>query len=103
VASGDLLLEARRRAGLSQAELARRAGKATSVIGRWERNEVGPSFETLQELIRTCGFELRLSLAERDDSQDAAIEASLDLTTDERFARLEAWAEFLAEARTSIA
>jgi DNA-binding XRE family transcriptional regulator len=45
--SGDLLREARRRAGLSQAELARRAGKPTSVIGRWERGEVKPSLETL--------------------------------------------------------
>jgi transcriptional regulator with XRE-family HTH domain len=36
---GDLPREARRRAGLSQAELTRRAGKPTSVIGRWERGE----------------------------------------------------------------
>jgi len=34
VSSSDLLKEARRRAGLSQAQLARRAGKPTSVIGR---------------------------------------------------------------------
>ena len=57
--SGDLLREARCRAGLSQAALARRAGKPTSVIGRWERGEVRPSFETLQGLIRACGLDLR--------------------------------------------
>ena len=100
--SGDLLREARRRAGLSQAQLARRAGKATSVIGRWERDEVEPSFETLRKLIRACGLDLRVNLAKRDDSQDAAIEASLDLSPEERFTRLEAWAEFLAEARKSV-
>ena len=44
-----------------------------------------------------------VSLADHDQSQDAAIEASLDLTPEERFARLEAWAAFLAEARKSAA
>ena len=60
VVSGDLLREARLRAGLSQAELARRAGKARSAIGRWERGEVLPSFETLRELVRACGLRARL-------------------------------------------
>ncbi|MGI8422176.1 MAG: helix-turn-helix domain-containing protein [Gaiellaceae bacterium] len=101
--SGDLLLEARRRAGLSQAELARRAGKPTSVIGRWERHEVVPSYETLRSLVRACGLELRLGLDEIDDSLDDQIEASLDLTPAERLARLEGWAAFVLEARASVA
>jgi len=100
--SGDLLREARRRAGLSQAELARRAGRATSVIGRWERNEVQPSFETLRELIRSCGLELRLGVEQLDHSQDASIELSLALSPEERFDRLTAWAGFLAEAREAV-
>lgn len=99
VISGDLLKEARKRAGLSQAELARRAGKPTSVVGRWERNEVTPSFETLRAMIRACGLEFGLDLHEADDSADAGIHAALALTPAERFAQLEAWAEFLAEAR----
>jgi transcriptional regulator with XRE-family HTH domain len=99
VISGDLLREARRRAGLSQAELARRAEKPTSVIGRWERGEVKPSLETLQEMIRACGFELGFRIAPRDDAQDAAILAALDLTPEERLAQLEGWAEFILEAR----
>ena len=101
--SGVLLREARLRAGLSQAELALRAGKATSVIGRWERDEVEPSLETLRELIAAAGLELRFSFAERDESQDDAIGLSHDLTPQQRFARLEAWAEFLADARASVA
>jgi ribosome-binding protein aMBF1 (putative translation factor) len=101
--SGDLLREARRRAGLSQAELAKRAHKPTSVVGRWERGEVIPSFDTLRDMIRACGFDLRFSLEERDDSQDAAIETALDLTPAERLAQLEAAAEFLAEARQNVA
>lgn len=100
--SGDLLREARLRAGLSQAGLARRAGKPTSVIGRWERNEVKPSLETLRELIRACGLDLRLGLTALDESQDAAIKLSLELTPEERFDRLTAWARFLAEAREGL-
>lgn len=100
--SGDLLREARRRAGLSQAQLARRAGKPTSVIGRWERNEVAPSLETLRAMIRACGLELRFVLADADDSQDAAIEAALSRSPAERLAQLEAWTEFLAEARANV-
>ena len=40
-------MEARRRAGLSQAELAQRSGVAASLIGRYERYEVTPSLERL--------------------------------------------------------
>ena len=100
--SGDLLKEARRRAGLSQAELARRTGKPTSVIGRWERDEVKPSFETLRDLIRACGLDLRFRLEPRDESEDAALLAALDRTPEERLAQLEAWTEFLHEARSNV-
>jgi len=100
--SGDLLREARLRAGLSQAELARRAGKPTSVIGRWERGEVKPSLETLQAMVRACGLDLRFQIAERDTSQDAAIEAALDLAPEERLAQLEAWSELVLEGRRNL-
>ena len=85
--SGDLLKEARRRAGLSQAELARRAGKPTSAIGRWERGEVKPSFETLRDMIRACGLELGFQLANADleDHDLALIRRSLARTPAERF------------------
>jgi transcriptional regulator with XRE-family HTH domain len=86
--SGDLLREARLRAGLSQAELARRACKATSVIGRWERGEVRPSLETLSEVIRAAGLELGVTLSNADtDGHDVAlIRQALGRTPAERFA-----------------
>jgi transcriptional regulator with XRE-family HTH domain len=85
--SGDLLREARLRTGLSQAELARRAGKPTSVIGRWERGEVKPSLETLRDVIRSAGLELGLTLsnADTDDHDLALIRRSLSRTPAERF------------------
>ena len=100
--SGDLLKEARRRAGLSPAELAHRAGRPTSVIGRWERNEVKPSLETLRSLVRACGLELGFRLEPKDDAQDATILAALELTPDERLAQLEASTDFLHEARANL-
>lgn len=83
----DLLREARRRAGLTQAEVGRRAGKPQSMISRWERGEVEPSLQTLRELARACGLELTLGLANYDDSYDAYIREYLRLSPAERVDR----------------
>ena len=84
--SGDLLREARLRAGLSQAELGRRVGKPASVVGRWERGAVLPSLETLRNLVRACGLELCFRLATHDDSYRPYIERMLAMTPGERVA-----------------
>src|SRR5262245_14779890 len=87
--SGDLLVEARRRAGISQAELARRSGIAPSLIGRYERYEVLPSFERLRELLHACGFELSVRLASVDasDHDRVLIERELRRRPAERLRR----------------
>jgi transcriptional regulator with XRE-family HTH domain len=100
--SGDLLREARRRAGLSQAELARRARKPTSVIGRWERNEVKPSLETLRQLVDACGLELTFGLRPADRDQDDVIAAALRLTPAQRLEQLEAAADFILQGRRNL-
>ena len=70
--SGTLIREARLRAGLSQVELARRSGKDRAQLARWERDVVQPSFETLRELVRACGFDLETNLMpyETDPAHD---------------------------------
>jgi transcriptional regulator with XRE-family HTH domain len=78
VVSGALLREARRRAGLSQAELGQRVGRAQTQIARWERGAVEPSVETLRRLVNACDLELTVGLAARDDSY--AVDASERLT-----------------------
>jgi|SRR5690242_7247662 transcriptional regulator with XRE-family HTH domain len=87
--SGDLLVEARRRAGLSQAELAQRSGVAASLIGRYERYEVTPSLERLRELVRACGLELSFRLANADPSEHdrVLIERELRRSPGERLRR----------------
>ncbi|MDX6284681.1 MAG: hypothetical protein QOG53_166 [Frankiales bacterium] len=64
---GDLIKEARRRAGLTQAELAARAGTTQSAIARWEAGAVSPSFDTVRRLLRLCGFHLNVALEPWDE------------------------------------
>lgn len=84
--SGTLIREARLRAGLSQGELSERSGKDRAQIARWERDVVQPSFETLRELVRACGFELDLALVpqEAKPQEEADLRESLQKTPQER-------------------
>lgn len=85
--SGALLREARRRAGLSQAELGARVGRPQTQVARWERDAVNPSLETLRELVRVCGLELTLGLATHDDSYALDAAERLALPPPARLAR----------------
>jgi transcriptional regulator with XRE-family HTH domain len=82
--SADLIYMARKRAGLTQAELARRLGLTQSQLSRWERGKVDPSLETLRRIVRACGLDLTVGLANGDDSYDVFIRRALDMTPEER-------------------
>jgi transcriptional regulator with XRE-family HTH domain len=97
-----LLREARKRAGLSQAELARRTGRAQSAVARWERGDVEPRLSTLVELVRACGLELTVGLAEYDDSYLVQIDRMLALSPKERVLRGTRSAALLTELRSRI-
>jgi transcriptional regulator with XRE-family HTH domain len=86
VTSGTLIREARLRAGLSQAELSERSGKDRAQIARWEADVVQPSFETLRELIRACGFDLELNFVSYsvDEQETTDLRQSLLRTPQER-------------------
>ena len=86
--SGDLIKEARLRAGLTQTELGARLGKAQSAIARWERDDVSPSLETLRGVVRACGFDLSFSMSKFDDSNVTIIDQHLRMTPSQRFADL---------------
>jgi transcriptional regulator with XRE-family HTH domain len=51
---------ARAKAGLSQRELAQKAGVPQSTIGRIESGAVDPRVETLNALLRACGYDLEV-------------------------------------------
>jgi len=59
--TADLLRYARRSAGLTQAELARRAGTSQAMVARYETGVASPTVRTLQRLLRAAGRELELS------------------------------------------
>ena len=97
--SADLIYMARNRARLTQAELGRRLGLPQSQISRWERGQVEPSLETLRRLVRACGLELTLGLANGDDSYVGDIEKSLELEPDKRVEQALRRAEFIREVQ----
>jgi transcriptional regulator with XRE-family HTH domain len=65
--AGNLLLLARQQAGLSQRELAERAGVTQSEIARIESGKREPSIPTIQRILAGAGLELRFRLMPRDD------------------------------------
>jgi transcriptional regulator with XRE-family HTH domain len=86
--SGDLIREARLRAGLSQHELAARSGRERSVIARWEQGAVVPSLETLVEIVRACGFDLPLELVPLDADERGGSPELLRLSPERRLERM---------------
>jgi transcriptional regulator with XRE-family HTH domain len=86
-AGGDLIREARRRAGLTQAELADRAGTSQSGIARWESGRTAVSLDDVIRIVRLCGFDLELMVLPRDDSDMAQAARLADLTGQERMDR----------------
>jgi transcriptional regulator with XRE-family HTH domain len=84
---GDLIREARRRAGLTQAELGARAGTAQSAIARWESGRTAVSLDDLLRLVRLCGLDLEMTVVPRDDSDLAQAARLAGLTGQERLDR----------------
>jgi transcriptional regulator with XRE-family HTH domain len=84
--SSDLIYSARKRARLTQAELARRLSVPQSQVSRWERGTVTPSFERLQAVVRACGLELTMGLANRDDTYSLFVARSLAQSPADRIA-----------------
>jgi transcriptional regulator with XRE-family HTH domain len=58
--SANLLRHARRRAGLTQVELARLAGVPQSTVGRIETNRINPTISTMRLLLNAAGQDLEL-------------------------------------------
>jgi ribosome-binding protein aMBF1 (putative translation factor) len=57
------LIRARRRAGLSQAELAARMGTSQSTIARLESGQMLPSTKTLLRVAKATGSKVRVRLS----------------------------------------
>lgn len=62
VTAGSLVRDTRRRAGVSQVELGRRAGVTQSVVSAYESGRRQPSLPTLERLVRAAGLELDVAV-----------------------------------------
>ena len=71
----ELLKAAREGAGLSQRELAQRAGTSQAMVARIERGHQSPSVATLERLVRACGLELRVEAGEGEAPPSGEAEA----------------------------
>lgn len=67
--AGDVLREARRRARLSQTDVARRSGIAQSVISAYESGRREPGVNTLTRLVQATGHQLELDIVPAPDRQ----------------------------------
>ena len=103
MSSATLIQEARRRAGLTQAELAAKVGTTQSAVARWERGASRPTTERLQSLVEACGLELQLSLAPWDGDGLATLRRNLALTVDEHVARVVQLHRFVEAGRNTMA
>jgi predicted transcriptional regulator len=94
-----VLRSARRRAGLSQRRLARRAATTQSVVARIESGETSPRWDTLRHLLRAAGFELRAEVIPRpraDSHMMDDVARILRLSPEDRLREVAALNRFVA-------
>ena len=89
-----LVKASRKRAGLTQAELARRAGTTQPVVARLEREGANPRLDTLERMIAATGHSLELSAGPAAGIDETMIVADLKLSPDERLRRFEQLYDF---------
>ena len=97
-----LIREARRRAGLTQKQLAERLETSQSVIARWESGRARPSLENLDRIVRACGLELRLGIGEADPGERSLIERNLALDPAARLDQLVRTVRFIRAGRAAL-
>lgn len=100
---GPALRDARQQRGLTQAELARRAGTSQPAVARYETGVTVPSLATLARLLAALGLRLDVAWAPAPDEHDVALARQLRamparerLTSLARFAQLRERAEVVS-------
>ena len=97
-----IALEARRRAGFTQRRLAASAGVSQPTVARIESGVTEPTVALLDRLVEACGFDLRVSLTERDDSDWSVASANLRLDPDARVRQHQAALRFARAGRSAM-
>lgn len=84
----DLIVEARRRSGITQRELATRLGTHQPVVARWETGRTNPDFATVENVVHACGFHLSVALNPIDEHDATLIRRELSLPPYQRLANM---------------
>lgn len=103
-----IVSEARRLAGISQRQLAERAGTSQPAVARIEQGHGSPTIATVQRLLAAAGFELRVELvpaapadpvieAFKRDVDRTLLRGNLRRSIDERLRALEEYDAFARE------
>jgi transcriptional regulator with XRE-family HTH domain len=71
---GEALAAARKESGMSQRDLARRAGTAQSLVARIERGQANPTIDTLERLFAAVGRRVHL-VSQPVPAADAVVDA----------------------------
>lgn len=88
---GLLIRDIRRRAGVTQVQLARRLGTTQPAVAKLERDDSNPTVRTLSDALAALGHELRLEAVPRAATVDESlIRRQLELTPAQRLRQLEA-------------
>jgi transcriptional regulator with XRE-family HTH domain len=98
----QLVKEARKRARLTQAELAARAGTTQSAIARIESGAVAPSLKRLTELVQAAGFDIEVRLVPYDDHDLSMAIRNRKLTPEERLDNMLAFQRFAQAGREAM-
>lgn len=63
---GEIIKNCRKFRGVSQADLAKKAGITSVQVSRYERGENNPTFDTVQYMLEALGFRLELTTTKED-------------------------------------
>ena len=96
---GALIREARERANLTRAELARRARTSPSAVARYETGQSSPKLETAQRCVDACGFDLRVDLVEPSPQRQAAADAAFARSVEDRLRTNDSFTALAARLR----
>lgn len=93
--------QARRAAGLSQRELSSRTGVPQSAIARIERGLQVPRSDTLERLLKACGFELRLGPVRGGGVDRSQLQEWIALSPAERLERATGYGRLVDRIRSA--
>ncbi len=94
---GHLIREARRRAGLTQAELAERISTAQPNVARWESADMSPSVDVLTRVVQACDLDLLVRLVPREAGEWTSVDDSQEKSLDQRLEKLIGFVDVIEE------